>query len=439
MRILYVVHQFYPKYVSGTEQYVLSLAKAARARGEDLRVFAVDPDFRDQEPPIGLWTYEHEGVPVTLYRFDKSAIRSHFYTDYHNPEVGAAFRDLLDEFQPEVVHFFHLRWVGVDRIDEVEARKIPFLIHLMDFWFVCPNFLLLRPEGEQCDGPPDHGLGCVDCIAPDLGKRLRAGSKLDRLRERAAKRDAPEHKAGDDAEALALMQRLPILTQALQRAACAFTPSKTMRDKIVAAGHSPLNLELAPYAIDWARLDGLPDLPASPITIGFIGTLAPHKGVDVLVRAFRELDDADARLAIHGRFGDFPVFDAHLEQLASGDPRIRFAGGFSRDELGATIGQLHCLVVPSIWRENTPFVVLEGRAAGIPVITSDLPGMTEANPNGTSFPAGDALALTSVLRSAVAEIRSRRGRRLDRDRSIPTIDYQLAGFVERYEQLLGER
>jgi glycosyltransferase involved in cell wall biosynthesis len=53
------------------------------------------------------------------------------------------------------------------------------------------------------------------------------------------------------------------------------------------------------------------------------------------------------------------------------------------------------LVVPSTWYENTPFVVLEAFAAGVPVIASDLGGLGEivSEQNGLLFAAGDPRAL----------------------------------------------
>ena len=58
------------------------------------------------------------------------------------------------------------------------------------------------------------------------------------------------------------------------------------------------------------------------------------------------------------------------------------------------------LVVPSVWYENTPFVVLEAFAAGRPVIASDLGGLSELvvdGKNGRTFSAGDPGSLVSVL------------------------------------------
>lgn len=437
MRVLYVVHQFYPQFVSGTEQYVLALARAGRTAGHDVRVFTVDPDFRNTDPPTERAEYEYLGVPVTRYRFDKAAVQNHVYTDYHNPEVGTAFRALLDAFAPEVVHFFHLRWLGVDRMDDVASRGIPWAVHLMDFWYVCPNFLLLRPGGEICDGPPDGGLGCFDCVHVGIEKWAREPWAREQYELRAAAGAAPQHASSGDAAGWAMRKRPEILAAALRRADCVLAPSRAVRDVLARAGATSERLRLMPYAIEWQALEHLAPPPTEGIHVGFVGTLAPHKGVDVLVQAFRALDDAGAQLDIHGRSGDFPEFDVRLRELAAGDPRIRFHGGFTRAELADVLASLHLLVVPSIWRENTPFVCLEGRAAGLPLVASDLPGMAEAVPEGRGslFRVGDVDHLREQLGVEIAAARARGGRRLSPDRSIPRVDEQFAEFVEIYRSL----
>jgi glycosyltransferase involved in cell wall biosynthesis len=102
----------------------------------------------------------------------------------------------------------------------------------------------------------------------------------------------------------------------------------------------------------------------------------------------------------------FADYVAALQQRAAGDPRIRFAGAFAGERLDEVLAGLDLLVVPSIWYENTPFVVLEAFAAGVPVVASELGGLTELvqpGRQGWLFPAGDARALAELLRTCVAE------------------------------------
>lgn len=398
MRILYVLHQFFPDFHSGTEQFVLALARQGRAQGDDLRVFTVDPDFRRTEPAGVLDEYEVHGVPVYRYRFDRATIHNWVLREYENPEVGPPFAQVLDEFCPEAVHFFHFRWVGIERLEEARARGVPAFVHLMDFWFGCPNFLMLRPDQSLCDGPFDAGLSCFDCLHHHHVEALRQPELRTELARRAAAGSRAENEAGDLPAGQAMQQRHRQLAAALGRADGVFAPSHTVAEVLRGAGAQAEHTHHLPYGVDRALFADPPSPGDGPVQFGFLGTFAPHKGVHVLLEAFRQLP-GDARLRLHGRFGDYPEYDEQLRVLAGDDPRIEFAGPFDHDQVREVLGSLHAVVVPSLWRENTPFVCLEARVAGVAVLASDLSGMAEAVPAGRGllFRCGDPEDLSGCL------------------------------------------
>ena len=458
MRVLYVVHQFFPRYISGTEQYVLALARAGREAGDDVRVYTVDPRWRDDGEPAEMdCLYEWAGVPVTSHRFDHRDVKNHSLADWWNPRNAKSFERVLDDFEPDVVHVFHLRLVGVDRLEQLEKRKIPVVVHLMDFWFACPNYLLLRnervldsqgkPTGKikqvQCDGPPDQGYGCFDCVHTTMAPWAREPWARSRHVERRAAGEFPANDASGEQAGFAMIERPKRLAAALERATRVISPSLTVKSVLERIGIAPRALEVMPYAIDWGPLKEVPAPPRDAVHVGFMGTFVPHKGLAVLLEAFRDVADrydvphGKVKLHCFGRFGDFPEYDLRLRELAAGDSRVTFHGPFERADIPKVLGGLHVLVVPSLWRENTPFVCLEGRAAGLDIVTSDLDGMTECIPKGRgrAFAAGDAAALKRALTAAVASVRARDFRRLPLDRSIPDVATQYQDFRQRYAEL----
>ena len=139
----------------------------------------------------------------------------------------------------------------------------------------------------------------------------------------------------------------------------------------------------------------------------YVGTLAPHKGPDVIVRAFGMLPPGvDATLSLHGSENGYETYAAGLRTLAGHDGRISFPGPFSRGELGGVLADLDVLVVPSRWYENAPGVIFEAFAAGMPVIATDLGGMSEfvkPGKNGLLFALEDTEDLAGQLLTLIGD------------------------------------
>jgi glycosyltransferase involved in cell wall biosynthesis len=126
----------------------------------------------------------------------------------------------------------------------------------------------------------------------------------------------------------------------------------------------------------------------------------------VLVQAFKHLhcEELSPRLLIHGNVDQFPRYVRRLRRLIDGDKRIRFAGTFGNDEILEVHRHLDVLVVPSIWYENSPNVVLEAFVAKTPVIASNSGGLAELiqhEANGLLFQMGDATDLARQLQRVV--------------------------------------
>jgi hypothetical protein len=137
-----------------------------------------------------------------------------------------------------------------------------------------------------------------------------------------------------------------------------------------------------------------------PITIGYIGTLAPHKGCHVLVDAFGKLSNSDSRLKIYGNPKEFPDYVAGLHAAAKENDAIEFCGTFPNAHIADVLSGIDVLVVPSVWYENTPLVVYSALAAKCPVIASNFPGMSEVvrdGWNGLLFEPSSADALSDCL------------------------------------------
>ncbi|MEX2142282.1 MAG: glycosyltransferase [Pirellulales bacterium] len=137
-------------------------------------------------------------------------------------------------------------------------------------------------------------------------------------------------------------------------------------------------------------------------TLGFVALLRPRKGLETLLDAAALLRSRDltARLRIVGRFetSDYErEIRRHAEQLGLAGV-IEWRGFQQR--VDAELDRMDVLVFPSILPEGMPMVLLEGMAAGVPIVASRVNGITDVvhdREDALLFPPGDAAALADTV------------------------------------------
>jgi glycosyltransferase involved in cell wall biosynthesis len=140
-----------------------------------------------------------------------------------------------------------------------------------------------------------------------------------------------------------------------------------------------------------------------------VGRIAPWKGQDVFLRAFAlAFPDGDERGVLVGAplFGEERYegeLRALIEQLGLGD-RIELRG-FAED-VGAELARVDALVHASVIPEPFGRVIVEGMAAGLPVVAAAGGGPTEIVSDGVDgllYPPGDVDELAATLRRVAAD------------------------------------
>lgn len=175
-------------------------------------------------------------------------------------------------------------------------------------------------------------------------------------------------------------------------------------------------------------------------TIGYVGRLEGHKGVDVLLRAAVPHEDWHLLLT-----GDGPQ-RGELEELASRlriAHRVSFLGFASGAELADRYRMLDVLAVPSLprpnWLEQFCRVAVEAMASGVPVVASDSGAIPDVvGDAGVLVPPGDPAALAAAIESLLlpAQWSERRERGLARSRRFTWEDVSRMQYA-MYEAVLG--
>jgi glycosyltransferase involved in cell wall biosynthesis len=135
-----------------------------------------------------------------------------------------------------------------------------------------------------------------------------------------------------------------------------------------------------------------------------VATLEPRKGLDVLLAALAARPGSLLPLLVVGQAGWGGIApDAMARELGLPDGQVRLLGRLPDADLAAVLHGAAALVMPSR-AEGFGLPVLEAMAAGVPVVSSDVPALAEVGGGATVLtPVGDAPALAAALRDLLGD------------------------------------
>ncbi|MGQ0553782.1 MAG: glycosyltransferase family 4 protein [Planctomycetota bacterium] len=461
LKILMPVHVFLPGHSAGTEVYTYNLARALSARGHEVRIFCSEKVLSQRSYSLHERTVDGLRCHVMVNNLD----HDNFAETFVNPRAETAFQKVLDEYRPDVVHVQHLMLLslGLPRLSRAAGARV--VMTLNDFWLYCVRFgQLLLPNGHLCDGP--NLTDCENCLKdftfsqgqPEKAviKMLQATRELtgvdlaplvywaqDRssLLRKRKQSGAKSAKAGAGNPSLRdeLQHRERKVGQLIDLVDVFLSPSNTVAERCIEWGIPRAKIIVSRYGIDTRPFQGIerPARPKLPVVFGYIGTLAPHKGVHVLLDAISKLPKGAAKLLVYGSDVHHKEYGRMLRELAEGHD-VSFCGSIDRARIGEAFASIDCLVMPSLWLENSPVVIQESFAAGVPVIASGQGGMAELISDGRSgrlFPAGNVMALAQHMAAIVAKPTTLRAWSVTMD-APRTIEHDAQAIEELYLELI---
>lgn len=425
MKVVLATHHFLPRYAAGAELYAYRLARWLQDHGHAVAVACVE-SIADGDGGLRVEREDYEGLAVYRLYFNLARTPDPFRWSYWNPDIGAWFEGFLREQAPDVLHVNSGYLLSASVIQAGRAAGVPVVLTLHDYWFLCPRITLRRPDGTLTV-LPNRPAECAWCLMmekrryrlPDVASGGRIGRLVTAWLDRSR---SPRVQV--------IEERRRVLKEALDQVTAFVAPSRFLHDLYIGQGLPPERFSLIRYGLDmrlWHQVrgssaspppssqevegDGRRDQQRAGLRIGYLGQVEPHKGVHVLIEAFRRLSlpnqgGRGAHLTIYGDLNRNASYVRRLRQLAHEEPRITFAGAYDNRRVAEVLASLDVCVVPSIWYENLPTIILEAQAWGTPVVTADLGGMAEMvrhNVDGLLFRPGDADDLARQLQRLLDE------------------------------------
>lgn len=265
-----------------------------------------------------------------------------------------------------------------------------------------PNCCAFRPPSTfkaQLDNLSDEDLGNLVWLA------------CQDLPEEILKYQVPGFSSREWFRRLAsgLVKRRELMTAFFGHVDKIITPSKVVRNSLTANGVIESKMTTLPFGVCENEIpSNFPKELSDHLRLVFIGQIAEHKGVKILIEAVKSLPThIFVRLNIYGDVTSHRNYGDTILDFAKNDDRIRFMGQFNHDQINGVLREHDVIVIPSLWSENTPLVLLTAQACHCPAIVSRQEGLCEIiedGVNGLTFTSGDAQELADKI-SLLAENR----------------------------------
>ncbi len=407
MKVLLVDKFWYLK--GGAERVVFETKKLLEANGDVVFEFSMR-DPRNVESAYGRFFVSP--VATDRVRFDWQGLRTAGRMLW-SFEAARKFDALLSEAKPDVIHAHNIyHQLSPSILAVAERRGVPAVMTLHDYHLISPNYGLFDRGG---------------IVEPS-----KAHPYLDTLQRRLIDGSFPK-------SALSAFEGWLHRASGVYGSVAKFiAPSEFVKRKVVEYGVAESRVEVVPHCIG---LEGRAPRYASENRVVFVGRLSPEKGVDVLLRAMKDVNGLECAIV-----GEGPE-RGRLERLSEdlGLANVAFLGALYGAELEREIARAKAVVIPSLSYETFGLTALEAYAFGKPVIASRigaLPEVVREGETGLLFAPGGSKELTEKLNwltrnAAVSEAMGRKGRELAETEYAPGLHL---GRIHRiYKEAIGKK
>ncbi len=359
MKICQIIYT-YPPYVSGgADIYAERISKELVKKGHEVVVITTKPfdGLSSLKPSLEMdgEIKVHRFYPLNIFSWIYSDEKSMFQRailnaiDIWNLHPYLVIKNILKKEKPDVVHIHTPVWISLSVFDAVKSLKIPSVFMVHDYLLLCRRTLLLNSNGEICYDP--HPF----CKMYQSLSRKIVGNKPDMV----------------------------------------IAPSQFILDTLSQSGFLEGSKSLKiPLGVS---IDGKkPKKEYETIDILYAGSLVNHKGVHILIEAFKNIKNENIKLHILGKGSE----ESNLKEMAKDDKRILFHGFVKGKELLNFHENANIIVVPSVCFDNSPMVIYESLMNGTPVIGSKIggiPELIEEGVNGFLFEPGNVDELKNKL------------------------------------------
>jgi len=354
MRILISNKFYYPR--GGDCVYTINLQKLLEKNGHEVAVFAMQHAETIDTP------YQ-KYFPAEVDFSNKKQFLKTIFRPFGTREVRRKFTQLLNDFQPEVLHLNNIHTQlspVIAKIAHKRGIKVVWTLH--DYKLLCPRYDCLKNDKEPCE--------------------LCFQNKKFALKNRCMKNSLV-------GSIITYVEAKKWSRQKLEKYTDTFIcPSQFAADKMISGGFDKNKIIKLHNFIDTEKI-GHNHFEKENYYC-YVGRISPEKGIKTLIKAASTLPYPLKIVGSGELYG----------KLKTETKNIEFLGLKNWSEIKEIVGKARFFVIPSEWYENNPLSVIESLCLGTPVLGANIggiPELTQTNEMNMTFEMKNAVNLAEKI------------------------------------------
>lgn len=335
MKILFINVFYYPDIIGGAEISVKKLAEGLAKEGHEVSILTTGVKSQSEIiNGVNIRRIKINNIHSPIEEISANGIRKIIYKglDICNVFNYHIIKKEIQKINPDIVNINNIYGFSLIVYKVVKDLGIKSVVTLRDYYMLCPKVHMLKKD--------------QDCINPN--------------------------------SACKFYRRLNI--NFLNNVSCFTAPSKFVLNKFINEKFFKKSQGYVIYNatdFDWNKTNKVIEEKINRLREGikflYLGGLEKHKGLDILIRTFNQLNNTNIKLYIAGKGS----LKSMVQEYESKDRRIEYLGFLNEEEMEKILLKCDVLIAPSLWNEPFGRIVIDAYKYGLPVITSNKGGLNE--------------------------------------------------------------
>jgi glycosyltransferase involved in cell wall biosynthesis len=385
LKVLQILNHFLPQQTAGTEVYTDALSRQLQQLGVDVKVLIPNYGKRTDAD------YEYDGLAVHQYA-EPSIVDRSLIMGFRIPDGLKHFTLYLQQEQPDLVHFHELAGSNGITLQHVQAAKATGAKVIMTFHlagYSCKTGTLVRTNQELCDGKIDERI-CGSCYLQYRGLKWMSLPTIQLSRiSKSCGIDFRKmnHSLGTLLGTANIIDKVKKdlfeLVDLSDQVVCL---TNWYEEILLMNGIDASKISLIKQGLPYGGFQNIKSVKnesdiIKPLKLMFLGRISPFKGLHLLIEALIGLGEGAVELSIYGN-SEVGDYESNLRRITIGMANVHWLGRLNQSEVIITMVKHDVLCLCSTFSEMSPLVIQEAKAAGIPVLASNVYGNSEQIKDG---------------------------------------------------------